>query len=168
MRRSPCTLRRKPSPVYPPTTRRQANPADKTKTADPDKDGVTNWEEFSFGGDPTSAASRGEFFASGIDTDSNSIKEAILTIAVREGSVFTGSPAPTAVRDGILYTIQGSLDTVSFGLAGAPVVTPLGVWTPAPGGPEAPGGYSWQRFRLSGSEGLPGRGYLRAKAVPAP
>lgn len=144
------------------------NPADKTRTADPDKDGSSNWQEFAFGGNPTNGASLGEFSVSGLDTDGNSVREAILTIAIREGAVFTGSPAPMAVRDGVLYTIEGTLDTASFGQPGAPSVIPLGVWTPAPGGTDAPGGYTWQRFRLSGSEGLTGRGYLRAKAAPAP
>ena len=72
------------------------------------------------------------------------------------------------MKDGILYTVQGALDPAALGLAGAPAVIPLGVWTPPPGGVEAPGGYVWQRFRLSGSEGLAGRGYLRAKASPVP
>jgi fibronectin-binding autotransporter adhesin len=144
------------------------NPADKTKTADPDKDGLGNFGEFAFGGDPTSAASNGEYRSSAIDTNGDTISEAILTIAVREGAVFAGAPEPTADKDGIRYSIQGALNTASFGLAGAPAVAPLGVYVPPVGGAEAPGGYAWQRFRLSGSEGLPGRGFLRAKASPIP
>jgi len=74
------------------------------------------------------------------------------------GAVFSGSPVPSATLDGISYRVQGSTDVTGFGQPGAPVVTPLGVWT----GQTPPAGYQFQRFRLEGSDGLPGRGFLRA------
>ncbi len=136
-------------------------PADKTKDADPDHDGQSNFAEFAFGTDPTDAASTTGFAVSWADTNGDNEPEQLLMIAVRAGAVFTGSPVPSATLDGLRYEVQGSLDLDEFSLPGAPVVLPLGVWSGSP----APGGFEWQRFRLSGT---PGRGFLRAvvRSVP--
>ena len=126
---------------------------------------MTNFAEFAFGSDPTSSASLGQYFVSAIDTDNDNIKEAILTIAVREGGNFTEDAKPTKTIDGIIYLIEGSLTLEDFNAQNPPAVVTLGAWTPGVNDPEAPGGYEWQRFRLLGSDGLPGKGFFRAKAT---
>lgn len=137
--------------------------AGKEKSADPDGDGWNNLAEFAFAADPSAAGVVPRFFPAAEDTNSDNAPEALLVIAVRTGAVFTGTPAPSASVDGITYAVQGALSPADFGGAGAPAVTPLGIWTGQP----APAGWQWQRFRLEGSAGLPGKGFLRAK-VTAP
>ena len=133
--------------------------ADATATGDPDGDGVTNLAEFAFHGDPLNGANTGYQVSAIEDTDSDALKELTLTLAVRNGSgspIFTGSPSPTATVDDITYTIEGSLD-LNFPNS---VVTE----TAAPTGlPALPTGWEYRRFRLDASNGLPGKGFLRAK-----
>lgn len=135
-------------------------------TDDPDKDGVSNFEEFAFGADPLSGGSRGLTAVVAQDTDSDTQKELLITLAVRSGATFSGSPAPSATKDGILYQVQGSSglsawdQTVQGPLATAVVPSSL----PA----SAPSGYEYKTFRLAGSNGLPSRGFLRASAEVAP
>ncbi len=135
-------------------------------TDDPDKDGVTNFEEFAFGADPLSGSSRGLTGVITQDTDSDIQQELLITIAVRSGVSFSGSPAPSATQDGVLYQVQGSSglsawdQTVQGPLATAVVPSTL----PA----SAPSGYEYKTFRLAGSNGLPSRGFLRASAEAVP
>lgn len=127
--------------------------------ADPDGDGVPNIEEFAFGGDPLSANSRPLVAGIAVDTATDALKEMLITLAVRSGAVFTGS---TATIDGVSYGVQGSLDLQAFETA---VEGPLA----RPRIPEllpavAPAGYRYVSFRLAGSNGLPGKGFLKATA----
>jgi len=135
--------------------------ADATATGDPDGDGATNLTEFAFHGDPLSGANNGYHVSALEDTNGDGQKELTLTLAVRNGSgspVFTGSPSPSASVDGITYTIEGSLD-LNFPNS---VVTE----TAAPTGlPALPTGWEYRRFRLDASNGLPGKGFLRAKVT---
>ena len=95
--------------------------------------------------------------------DPSGAKELILTVAVRTGTpAFTGSPSPSAnfAAEGITYTIEGSLDLGSFP---TPVVAvPTAVVT---GLPAAGLGYEYRSFSLGGSDGLGGRGFLRAEVT---
>jgi hypothetical protein len=126
---------------------------------DPDKDGNNNLAEFAFNGNPLSGADNGYFRFNIEDTNSDTLKELTLTIAVRNGSgspVFAGSPSPAASVDGITYAIEGSLSLVFP----ASVVTE----TTAPTGlPALPSGWEYRRFRLNASNGLPDKGFLRAR-----
>ena len=133
---------------------------------DPDHDGVTNFDEFAFGGNPLSAGLSGLRAVSATDTTADGSKELILTITVRSGASFSGSPSPTASADGVSYEVKGSTDlssfttTVSVPLASAVVPPSLP--------PSPPAGYQYVSFRLGGSEGLHGKGFLRATATSAP
>ena len=130
---------------------------------DPDGDGATNLEEFAFGGIPNDPTKTGLVF--GLQADSNdpgTAKEMILTIAVRNGVTFStpGSPAVSdATVDGLNYSIQGSTDLNNW----TAVVTPVPLINP--GLPALPTGYQYVSFSLNGSDGLPGKGFLRAKVV---
>ncbi len=144
------------------------NPAQKTPTADPDGDGINNFTEFAFGTNPTSYGPMGNYFLSWTDTTNDGKPESLLTVAVREGASFLNVVEPTATKDGIIYKIQGSSTLDDFGQVGAPSLTPLGPWQATVGTPEIPGGYEWQRFRMTGSDTTLNRGFFKATATSAP
>lgn len=137
---------------------------DPAKDADPDKDGRNNIGEFAFNGDPLSGADNGKVFVLTEDSnfDGDALKELILTVAVRTGTpAFTGS-SPSASHDGITYRIEGSLDLASFPTTVNVVPTPI---APIPPLPAAGAGYEYRSFSLNGSNGLSGKGFLRAKVT---
>ncbi len=133
---------------------------------DPDKDGASNLVEFAFDGDPTTGASNGRIHAFTVDTDHDgetANKELVLTVAVRSGvGSFTGATSKSASVDGVTYTIEGSttLDPFATQVNLVPTAVP-----PSPA--TLSSGYVWKSFSLDGSNGLPGKGFLRA-AVSAP
>lgn len=133
---------------------------------DPDHDGKTNLYEFAFGGSPLAPESSGYEEGGTADTTGDSQQELILTLAVRTGAVFGSGPSPSATFDGITYTIQGSMDLADFTAAVEGPVTPAIVPASWPSTP--PEDYEYVTFRLTGSNGLPDRGFLRAKAVTTP
>ena len=141
--------------------------ADATPAGDPDNDGTTNLAEFAFNGDPLSGSDQGKVYMLTADSDyvgdPSSAKELILTVAVRTGtSAFAGSPSPTAIQaaDGVTYTIEGSTTLGSFDTPVSVVPTPVTTDLPAVGT-----GYEYRSFSLDGSNGLPGKGFIRAKAT---
>ena len=74
---------------------------------------------------------------------------------------FSGTPSPKATQDGITYTIEGSTTTLtSFPTQVNVVPTAVTTNLPAPGV-----GYEYRSFSLSGSNGLPTKGFLRAKVT---
>lgn len=126
--------------------------------ADPDNDGQPNSVEFALGGNPKSGSDNARVYnlkADGsVDGDSN--PELLLTIAVRTGTpAFTGTPSPTATKDGVTYTVQGSTDLSGFAVGVTPV-SPV-----VTGLPGAPSGYEYRTFSLDSSNGLTGKGFLR-------
>lgn len=134
-------------------------PADKEKTADPDDDGRSNLEEFAFDGDPTNPASDGKIQSSLVLAEG--INYLTLTMPVRNGAVFTGSPAlSSAAVDGLIYGIRGSFDLGSFAAA-VVEVSPAIV-----SGPPLNPGWSYRSFRLSASSSDQPRGFLRAEVTP--
>jgi autotransporter-associated beta strand protein/T5SS/PEP-CTERM-associated repeat protein len=132
--------------------------------ADPDSDGDTNAEEYALGGQPDDGADNAKVYKLTADSsDGGTANELLLTIAVLNGTpVFAGSPSPTASINGYTYTVQGSTNLSAF-TTGVNVVTPVTTGLPA-----APTGYTYRTFSLSGSDGLPGRGFLRVKVTPTP
>ena len=139
---------------------------------DPDKDGVNNVAEFAFNGDPLSGADNGRIYSViAVASDYDPVNPAmILTIAVREGTTFTGTAAhlSSAVPvDGLTYTIDGGTDLNTFNTlvyANSGIHLPVGVSTD-PGA-----GYVFKSFTLVGSETrstMP-KGFLRAKVESNP
>ena len=138
--------------------------ANNAKTDDPDNDGRNNLGEFAFNGNPLSGSDNGKVYMLTEDSnfDGDAIKELILTVAVRTGTLgFSGSPSPSAnqAADGITYSIEGSLDLAAF------PVTVNGVAPVTTGLPAAGAGYEYRSFSLDGSNGLTGKGFLRAKVT---
>lgn len=143
------------------------DPAIIGQTADPDKDGTDNLTEFAFDGHPASGSENGQIhvFAADSNFDGDTDKELILTAAIRTGTAAFSNGAPStaaSVSDGITYSIQGSTNLAGFT---TPVnAVPNAITT---GLPALSPGYSYRSFSLSGSNGLPSKGFLRA-AVTAP
>jgi len=130
---------------------------------DPDGDGFTNLSEFAFDGDPLDGADNAKVFVFTADSsDEDPEDDLVLTIAVRKTApVFAGEPSPVASVDGITYTIEGSIALDAFTHGVTPVL-PLTTDLPA-----TRADYEYRSFKLNGSEGLAGTGFLRAR-VTAP
>ena len=129
---------------------------------DPDADGVPNYMEFAFNGNPKSAAANGMIHAlTETSADHNYQKVLVLTIAVRTGGTNLDWADNIATIDGITYTIEGGTTLGDFSpgdgkifTCAAPITTGLSA---------DPGtGYEWRSFILNSSEGLGTKGFLRA------
>jgi len=140
--------------------------ADTTETGDVDGDGASNLDEFAFAGNPADPKIKGLIYGFTADSsaDGNTTRELILTVAVRTGTTFSSAGAPAlsdATVDGIDYAIQGSTNLTTWTTA----VTPVTQLAPPAGLPTIPAGYQYMSFSLNGSDGLAGRGFLRARVV---
>lgn len=134
------------------------NAADRTATGDFDKDGFSNTREFAFGGSPVDAYDNGQEQLQTVDTNSDTLRDYTLTVEVLSGASFTPSGSKlTATVDGITYTIEGSLDLVTFGSPVSEVTPTLGTGSPKTG-------YVFKTFRLDAGNGLTGMGFIRAGA----
>jgi hypothetical protein len=77
------------------------------------------------------------------------------------GAFTAGAPATaSSPSDGISYAIEGGLDLSSFGAT----VTPVGLVEPGKPLTDA-ANYEYRSFSLSGSNGLTGKGFLRAEVT---
>ncbi len=137
--------------------------ADATPAGDPDADGTNNLAEFAFNGNPLSGSDNGIVAVKTEDsTDVGTEQELILTVAVRKtvpaAPSFSGTPLELSVA-GITYTIEGSMDLSNFN---APVAEVAPVTSGLPDLSANPD-YEYRSFSLTGSNGLAGKGFLRAK-----
>jgi len=136
--------------------------------ADPDGDGVKNIVEFALNGNPTSGSSNGLTTTLIQDASAPTGNELTYTIAVRDGATFSSGAggSQTATVDGVIYTIQGSLDLSAFTSAVSLVGSASDT---APGLPSLAGtSWEYRTFKLDASEGLGGKGFLRVKVETAP
>jgi autotransporter-associated beta strand protein len=137
--------------------------ADATPGGDPDGDGVNNLSEFAFRGDPLSGSDNGivRIFTDD-SSDAGTARELILTIAVRESTpaapAFSGSPLGLTVA-GVTYSVEGSTNLSDFN-SGVSEVAPVTSGLPdLSSDPD----YEYRSFSLDASNGLAGKGFLRAK-----
>jgi hypothetical protein len=144
---------------------------DQGPTDDPDNDGVDNFTEFALNGNPADGSNNGLTALVLQDTTAPAGNELTLVAAVRDSAVFAAGPngVQTATIDGVVYTIEGSLaltfpDSAVSTVAGASEATPAGTTLPDITGSD----WEYRTFRLDASEGLPGKGFLRAKIEAAP
>jgi hypothetical protein len=139
----------------------QADPTD-----DPDGDGVDNITEFAFDGDPGDGSNNGKIFGLAEDGgDVDTQKQLLLTAAVRTGTLFSaGAPATGSNPDGIDYSIDGTTGLTSFTTG----VSVEAIAVPPANPPTLNSGWEWKTFSLDGSNGLSGKGFLRAKATAVP
>ncbi len=131
--------------------------------ADPDGDGSSNAVEFALGGAPNDGSNNPKVYQLTADSsDGGTANELLLTIAVRNGTpVFAGATSKSATQEGYTYTVEGSTDLASF-LSTVAVVDPVTTGLPV----SPPTGYTYRTFSLTGSDGLPSRGFLRVKITP--
>lgn len=131
--------------------------------ADPDGDGVSNFGEFAFSGNPGSGSDDG-ITRSAIDNVSGT-NHLTLTFACRTGASFSGSgPVVSAAVDGVIYTVRGSLNLSAF-TEGLTEVTPAIVT----GLPAAPSGYEYRTFRVTAAQSANPKAFIQAVAnTPAP
>ena len=131
-------------------------------SADPDHDGLTNFEEFAFAGDPTDPGSQGlRNFA--IETVGIT-RHLTLTTAVRTGAVFDGAGPLTESVDGIDYTIRGSADLTNYTLGLIEVSPAIVTGFSLP----APAGFEYRTFRLSDPVDSHPKAFLQIKAAATP
>ena len=132
--------------------------------ADPDKDGQNNLLEFALGGGPNSGADNAKVYVltQTAPPDYTANKVLILTIAARADTNFGAGGnlgvAPSAIKDGVKYTIEGGT-TLGFGGSIWYLATPVTTGLPE----DPPAGYQYLSFVLYGSENLPGKGFMRVK-----
>ena len=122
---------------------------------DPDNDGCPNYKEFAFDGDPLSGADDGKVRAAIIDDGGSDYLS--ITLPVRSGTVFSGSPVLTASLDGLTYLIEGSTNLETW-------IVPVTEISPAldAGLPPLSPGWEYHSFRLDTPVPLAPRGFLRA------
>jgi autotransporter-associated beta strand protein len=133
---------------------------DAAKTADPDKDGLDNLQEFAFDGNPTSGAASGKI-RSRIETV-GADQALVITMPVRSGAIFAGTPAKAATIDEVIYTIQGSNTLAAFDQVVSEIPES------SAGMPSLSTGWSYRTFRLDGA--IPARGatgFLRTDVADA-
>jgi hypothetical protein len=134
--------------------------ADDSPLGDADGDGAANLVEFALNGSPLDGSDQG--LLAGWTAAVPTIGEAlILTFATREGASFSGN---SVTLDGLTYTVLGSADLNDFAAA-VSEVTPAIV---PPDWPAPAEGYEYHSFRLDGSTGLAGKGFLRLRVETAP
>lgn len=130
---------------------------DKSKTGDPDGDGMNNLLEFALDGDPSSSTPSGKVVSK---IDSNHLT---LTLPVRTGATFTGTgPLLSAAISNVIYHIDGSDDLTGF-ISGDEEITALSEDLPT-----LSTGWSYRTFRLTSTVGSAPKGFLRAGVSEAP
>jgi fibronectin-binding autotransporter adhesin len=135
---------------------------DALSTADPDHDGQPNLLEFALDSDPTSSSASGKVSTKVTSISGNDAL--IVTLPVRNGAVFSGSPAKSAVIDGALYVIEGTNDLATYDQ----VIEELGT-AQSSGLPTLSTGWTYHSFRLSGDIATRGpRGFLRIRVEESP
>ncbi|MFD0893528.1 autotransporter-associated beta strand repeat-containing protein [Luteolibacter ambystomatis] len=136
------------------------------KTQDPDNDGVNNFEEFAFDGDPKSGVSDGKTVVKVATVNGQSVLT--LTMPIRTNAVFPGPVNPgelvSASVDGVIYHIQAGSNLVTFPF-GVDQVLGSDVTSGLPANlPPLTSGWSYRSFYVPGSDpaGNP-RIFMRAK-----
>ena len=133
---------------------------DAEKTADPDDDGLNNLQEFAFDSDPTSGAASGKI-RSRIETV-GADQALVITLPVRTGAVFAGTPAKSSTIDEVTYSIQGSNTLAAFDQAVSEIAES------SAGMPALSTGWTYRTFRLDGAVPTRGAtGFLRADVADA-
>ncbi len=138
-------------------------------TADPDGDGQPNLLEFALNGNPKDARQSGLMAVEAANSGAPAGALVALVAAVRRGAGFAAAPdgSQTATIDGIVYTVNGSADLVSFtlpvSLGGTADTAPAGSGLPSLQG----SAWTYQTFYLAVAN-VPGVcGFMRMQARAA-
>ena len=123
-----------------------------------DGSGVPNILQFALGGDVLDPAKNGIQAVFSKDAANND--NLVLTVAVRSGASFAGSPSPTATIDGVTYAIEGGIDLSGWTAAVEEVAVQNGGGTVV-----APAGYTLKSFRLVQAPALSDSGFMRVEVT---
>lgn len=144
-----------------------SDPELRAKHLDADSDGLDNLTEFALDSDPSSGLASGKIVTSITEIGGQPVLT--LTLPVREGATFEGSPSLRAIVDGIEYTIEGSealaawdldVDEVT-GAEATAVQNSLGLPSLSPG-------WSYRTFRAPGTVSSGPKRFLRASIEGTP
>ncbi len=135
---------------------------DLSPEGDPDGDGLSNLIEFAVGGNPAGGEAGAKLRHRIEELEDGRVL--VLTLPVRAGAVFTGSPGKSASIDGVSYRIEGSRELAVFDQQVVELPSAMAEGMPAPGE-----GWSYRSFRLDGVVGEANpAGFLRLSVVAAP
>jgi len=129
-------------------------------TDDPDGDGWTNIMEFGFDGNPLSGLDSGKVVTALSPLLNN--EYLTLTLPVRTGAVFAGSPGLRADHDGVSYRIEGSSTLQAYDAVISEVAPALSSGLPAPSV-----GWDYHTFRFPDPTLTTVKAFLRAGVAPA-
>lgn len=120
---------------------------DADKTADPDRDGLSNFEEFALNENPTLSAASGKI-RSRIEAVAGN-QALVITLPVRNGATFDNLPGPAAdaTIDKVIYTIRGGNNLSVFDQGVSEIVASTA------GMPALDTGWTYHSFRLDGNIG---------------
>jgi autotransporter-associated beta strand protein len=140
---------------------------DPAKTADPDKDGKNNLQEFALDGNPLSGANDGKVV--GKVATVSAAQVLTLTLPVRSGAVFAPDSGDqlSGLIDGIYYRIEGGTDLVNFA-ATISEVTGGDATTIQAGLPALSTGWTYRTFRTAGTVPTVPKDFMRAKISETP
>ncbi len=138
---------------------------DLTAAGDPDGDGLNNRAEFALDGNPASGTASAKVRArTEVVAGATAM---VLTLPVRDGATFSGTPAKTATVGQVVYTIEGSNGLTLFN-QGVTEISPAR----SENMPAANVGWTYRSFRLDGAIGGANSrgpaGFLRARISAAP
>ena len=129
-------------------------------TDDPDKDGITNLEEFAFDGEPLSGTDTGKIVGAIRLVESNNVLT--LTLPVRTGAEFNGDgDLVSNPISGLVYKIQGSTTLSDFTSMNVTEVSPA-ITTGLPGLTNAQ--WTYRTFRVPAPVNGAPKQFLRATA----
>jgi hypothetical protein len=114
---------------------------------DPDKDGEDNQLEFALSGDPLSGMANNKVVSKIASVGGQ--MALTLTLPVRAGVTFAGSPSKNGAADGIVYNVEASEGLVDWDLE-VTEVTGADATAIQAGLPALPAGWSYRTFRTPG------------------
>jgi len=134
---------------------------------DANNDGVPNIEHYAFDTDPLgSGGTEGKQRARVVEN--GGISYFSLTLPIRRGANFLGTPSPTTGIDGVYVTIQGSLDLQTWNEAVFEFLPTDSVGLPPLRDIDGDGTADWEYRTFIFYDHLPPKRFLRAKTELAP
>lgn len=140
-----------------------SDPAKRGKTADADNDGMDNFTEFAFDGNPSSATDSGK--VQGKVSVLSGESAYVLTIPVRSGAgTFTADAngLVSAAIDGVIYRVQGGTALTAWPLALTEVTGSPGITLPT--APLSSAAWEYRSFRINGAVSSRPKAFIRASA----
>jgi autotransporter-associated beta strand protein len=144
---------------------------DALRTADPDKDGQSNFLEYATNADPTKAGSRARVYSAMATISADQVLT--LTVATRKNAVFAANGTKqTATIEDVVYTAEGSDDVTTWttvqvtevtGAAAAAVQASLGASLTTP---PLDAQWEWHTFRTDGGAPSDPTDFIRLAVTP--